>query len=200
MRVNKPDSTSLTLQYLGWGRVYLSEGWEEILIAVRSQLSAPKTLSTAIILPPAVFPGAAAAFTPRRSHSSHLKSPAAVNGQERDMETTEETNPERRAGRKTPSLFSLANPGETPADAADTKRRQRVISVAGPQVLWENGVNVPRPPRKAVKHRGSWGSVEKEATEMLEVGLALGMRRLGELRTVFHRDRELMEGVQLQAG
>lgn len=31
-------------------------------------------------------------------------------------------------------------------------------------------MNVPRLPRKAVKHRGS---VEKEATEMLEVGLAL---------------------------
>lgn len=61
-------------------------------------------------------------------------------------------------------------------------------------------MNVPRLPRKAVKPRGSWGSVEKEAPEMLEVGLALGMRRRGELRTVFHRDRELMEGVQLQAG
>lgn len=82
--------------------------------------------------PTSVFPGAVAALTPRRSHSSHLKSPAAVNGQERDMETTEETNPERRAGRKTPSLFSLPSQGETPADAADTKRRQRVISVAGP--------------------------------------------------------------------
>lgn len=101
MHINKPDSTSLMPEHLGQGKIYLSEGWKGgILKASDSQLSAPKPLSTAIVLPPAVFPNMLMALTPQRSHSSRLQSPATVHWQDGDIQTTEETIPAFRACRK----------------------------------------------------------------------------------------------------
>lgn len=65
-----------------------------------SILSAPKTLSIAIILLPAFFPDPVSTLTPRRSHSSCLQSPAVAHFQEGDMGTMAETNTVCRAHRQ----------------------------------------------------------------------------------------------------